>query len=129
MTPQSNIAPFLLALYHTVRCGSHSLHTRVRCVPVPAPTAEVCCQNDLYPVFCGASRYALRIVVHQMAVPTAVTSLVQAVYFRKRGVIPLPTVTNKPCGDLARSVSLGTEACHVAGTLLLRAVRSCIQGV
>jgi hypothetical protein len=40
MTPQSNMAPFLLALYHMVRCGSHSLHPRVRCVPVPSPNGR-----------------------------------------------------------------------------------------
>jgi thiol-disulfide isomerase/thioredoxin len=62
----------------------------------PAPTGGVCSQNALSPVFCGASRYALWILVHQMAVPTAVTSLAHAVYFRKRGLIPLPTVTSKP---------------------------------
>ena len=40
MTPQSDMAPFLLVLYHMVRCGSHSLHPRVRCVPVPSPNGR-----------------------------------------------------------------------------------------
>ena len=99
-----------------------------------------------------------------MAVPTAVTSLTQVVYFRKRGLIPLSTATNNPTcihqsarpsgrtgynasravrctvsmilryciesgisSDLARFVSLGTEACHITRSLLLRAVPSCIQ--